>query len=347
MEPAVQNPGADPKPQDICPACHTSLEFGPCRCGLDFLTSIAQAYSNHFRRLREARREQEAQRLRSKKVRTIFLVLLASGLLLGAGGHSGVQRARGLAWTPFHAPFYGYPQKPHLFRVITNSLAAPIHSSWKESHVPATRSKQVLEYLAVMENFCRRSYRHDLEHEYREAWETAAFAIFGQLPPRRQSLAAAPACVLQVKRVPRWRQEMLAKPMRRITMHVDDYEVLECGHILWQPAPKLPGESIAKHRRCPECAKQTKFANNKEGSGLGATASASAGSYGEAAPCTEIAAAIDSRATRVLSRRNGPSVASSTYNGLNAATKHPDGDYQPSGKNSAVKTAAETEAKQA
>lgn len=71
-----------------------------------------------------------------------------------------------------------------------------------------------------------------------------------------------------------------------------------------------------------------KIRTTTESGGLGATASASSGSNGEAEPRTGIAAVLDSRATGAPARRNGPSVASPTYIGVNAAREQAGADDQ-------------------
>lgn len=153
----------------------------------------------------------------------------------------------------------------HLSPSVDGSRATFLHSSWKESdlvthHYPSYRS--VLTYLADMIEYCRRLHRHELEAEYRDAWETAASSVYGPLPPRRISQQLyTPPCVLQVKEVPRYRQLMLAKPLRKIVARTEEHEVLECGHMIWQPV-SIPGAAIAKRRRCPDCAKEA-AANKK------------------------------------------------------------------------------------
>jgi len=174
----------------------------------------------------------------------------------------------------------------------------------------------VLDYLRRMMDLCRSLYRHDLESEYREAWEAAAIAIYGPLPLRaRISRPAIPAETVQSP--PRWRQQMLAKPYKKIIMRMEDREVLECGHAMW--SIPLPGAAIAKRRRCAQCAAANKILNHQEAGGLGAPESTSPGSYGESGPRSESAAAI-------LSRKQGSSVAAPTYSGVNAGKKYPAGD---------------------
>jgi hypothetical protein len=69
---------------------------------------------------------------------------------------------------------------------------------------------------------------------------------------------------------------------------------------------------------------QIRVTQPKEASGLGATVCASAGSYGESAPCTETAGGEKSS-------QYGPSVASPTNTGVNAGNDHPGDDCQSPG----------------
>lgn len=106
---------------------------------------------------------------------------------------------------------------------------------------------------------------------YEQCWALVFLSYYGPnlLPPayrcpKLQPLLAPPA------EIPRWKAEMLAKPLRRVVerreVALSDPEFpepvtgfverLECGH----ETPVLgdfAGERPAKRRRCAECAKQS------------------------------------------------------------------------------------------
>lgn len=115
--------------------------------------------------------------------------------------------------------------------------------------------RRVLDYLRDMIEFCQRAHRDDLERDYREAWETAASNIYGQLPPR-PGIKVFYAPQTPRRRQTRWRAEMLAKPYRKVSRRFGDHLMLECGHLIWSPAHD--DDPPAKRRRCPECAKQVR-----------------------------------------------------------------------------------------
>lgn len=123
-------------------------------------------------------------------------------------------------------------------------------------------SKAVLSYLQNMIELSRKFHRQDMVDFYTDAWELAAVKIYGPLPARLPARGyyaqptpkpAAPA--------PQWKQQMLAKPFRKIVARftaVEDglsisYEQLECGHrVLAGIDP--PDSPQAQRRRCSECA---------------------------------------------------------------------------------------------
>lgn len=128
-----------------------------------------------------------------------------------------------------------------------------IHSSWKESRVndqPSYRS--VLLYLAEMGDLCRRLHRNDLERDYRDAWETAALAVYGNLPAR------PPIAHPFFDHAPRnadtvTRRQMWESPLRLVKFRV------ECGHRIF-----TLGQSPARRRRCSECRQAAVIAETRK-----------------------------------------------------------------------------------
>ena len=126
---------------------------------------------------------------------------------------------------------------------------------------PPQAPQHVLDYLRDMVELCRNEHRPDLEHEYAEAWSLAASKVFGPLPPRppcKGHYVAAPA---KLGPPPKWKQELLAKPLRKIVRRFteldgtlrSEYEQLECGHRV-MAGIAMPGDPPARRRRCSECA---------------------------------------------------------------------------------------------
>ncbi len=115
--------------------------------------------------------------------------------------------------------------------------------------------RRVLDYLNEMIQLCRSRHRLDLVIEYQEAWEEAALAIYGKLPARleRQTYQPSPQQTKPVKTASR--VEMFSKPLRKIIGRMGEYELLECGHQIWQPQEFLFEGVNHKRRRCGECAK--------------------------------------------------------------------------------------------
>jgi len=124
-----------------------------------------------------------------------------------------------------------------------------------------TPSQAVLDYLRDMVELCRNLHRPDLEHEYADAWNLAAEKIYGALPPRPPCKGRYAAPPVKAGPPPQWRQDLLAKPYRKIVRRLtemdgrykSEYEQLECGHRV-MAGIDLPGTSPAKRRRCSECA---------------------------------------------------------------------------------------------
>ncbi|MBZ5532578.1 MAG: hypothetical protein LAO20_14190 [Acidobacteriia bacterium] len=134
--------------------------------------------------------------------------------------------------------------------------------------VCARRAKRVLDYLRDMMDVCRGFHRHDLLREYQDAWEVAAVAIYGALPPRKPIAANFAYVSLAPKAPTFWRQQMLDSPLkkivgrfheerrdRRLGMVATDYEMLECGHRV-TAGVHLPDSPPAKRRHCSQCSKQ-------------------------------------------------------------------------------------------
>lgn len=122
--------------------------------------------------------------------------------------------------------------------------------------------RRVLSYLADMIELCRLRHRHDLVSEYQEAWETAALAMYGTLParPERQTYQPAPAAEQPKRPLTDFRAKMLSKPLKKIIARMGDYELLECGHQIWQPKEFLFDDVNHRRRRCGECAKSNQQA---------------------------------------------------------------------------------------
>jgi hypothetical protein len=117
----------------------------------------------------------------------------------------------------------------------------------------AKQYKSVLDYLRDMMELCQIAHRVDLARNYREAWETAATAVYGQLPPWGEIRTNYAPIPRPPGPPPKWREMILAKPYRKIIHRNDREEILECGHRLW-----AYGDSSAKRRRCGECVKSEK-----------------------------------------------------------------------------------------
>lgn len=145
------------------------------------------------------------------------------------------------------------------------------------------RAKDVLLYLREMIERCRLRHRPDLVDYYTDGWEMASDAIYGPLPERAASRGYyAQPTQKHTSEAPPWKQQMLAKPFRKIVARLSvvedgitfDYEQLECGHRF--PAGIDPPDSPqAKRRRCNECARLAKKSVESEGaapSRKGATA---------------------------------------------------------------------------
>jgi hypothetical protein len=108
-----------------------------------------------------------------------------------------------------------------------------------------------------MIELCRLRHRHDLVSEYQEAWETAALAMYGKLParPERRIYQPATAAEQPKRQSTNFRAEMLSKPLKKIIGRIGDFELLECGHQIWQPKEFLFDDVNHRRRRCGECAK--------------------------------------------------------------------------------------------
>lgn len=120
---------------------------------------------------------------------------------------------------------------------------------------PSYRS--VLGYLTEMIDVCRRLHRQDLEGEYQDAYQTAVFAIYGQLPERNLRGSAVGQAPAKPKVVPPWRRAIAARPFRKIKFRVADEEVLECGHRMWSPLPyDAETGKLSTRRRCRECGEE-------------------------------------------------------------------------------------------
>lgn len=124
-------------------------------------------------------------------------------------------------------------------------------------------SRRVLLYLRDMMDLCRNFHRPDLLDEYSEAWEFAATRIYGPLPARKPNQGYYPAPIVEPKTPTIWRQQMAAKPYRKIVRRFSsieagltiDYEQLACGHRVTAKIA-LPDELEATRRRCSQCARE-------------------------------------------------------------------------------------------
>ncbi len=120
--------------------------------------------------------------------------------------------------------------------------------------------KAVLAYLQDMVALTRGLHRPDLAEQYQAAWEEAALAIYGPLPPRKPATGHYVVPEPTPAPPPLWKRRMLAKPFRKIIRRFPamedgitiDYEQLECGHTVIAGID-LPGTQ-AQRRRCAECA---------------------------------------------------------------------------------------------
>ncbi len=178
-----------------------------------------------------------------------------SGGKQGAHTHQRDQNHAGIGTLPC-APFFVsitvFPRSRSFASSLPSLSLHPARS--KSTSMDYSKDyKRVLNYLNDMIEVCRRAHRPDLAGEYEDAWELAAGAIYGPLPARPKNRVFYAAAPKPAGPPPRWRTEMLAKPYRRISRRVDNYEVLECGHLVLAIAD-LPGAPPAKRRRCGQCA---------------------------------------------------------------------------------------------
>lgn len=251
VEPTAQTKIADHNPPAICPACRISLE--------NFLPNTAGRFpgiGNH-----SARGETFS---RLKISRLIFVLGMLGVFTLGKAADAH-HEARGFAIrTPTRA-FFSDPGNCYNFAtpILSFACSIPVHSSGKDRASVPSGPGEILAYILQMEMLCQRLHRHDLAAEYREAWETAALAIYGPLPPRREAQPTIAQEPPKEKTIPRWRQEKFARPMRRVIAVYGDFEILECGHKVWRPV-HLADEPQAKHRRCKDCLEVQKQSQQKK-----------------------------------------------------------------------------------
>jgi hypothetical protein len=149
---------------------------------------------------------------------------------------------------------------------------APIRSTMMDVTSDPS-GKSVLQYLKDMQERARLAHRHDLVRLYEEAWERAADAVHGPLPPRIPAQPLSPPMWVHepFKHVGR-RAEMLKWPMRKIVARVTttekdngqvfhfDSEKLDCGHIVSAGPQYSESGKPAKHRRCRECGAEAEAA---------------------------------------------------------------------------------------
>lgn len=124
------------------------------------------------------------------------------------------------------------------------------------------RFHRVLAYLRSMVQYCRDERHRDMEYEYELAIRFASAHVYGKLPPKKDWSALIKWEPTPPDEIPKWKRDILAKPMRRVVDRVTEsdeekYELLECGHRNyvydfdgWSEAEP---HKQAKWRRCKEC----------------------------------------------------------------------------------------------
>ncbi len=241
MEPNVTKPGAGQQRDPQCPCCKKPLFL--CRCYEAGLTARAEATANHSKWLREFR----AATPHSLAVALlVFLAFSSHGLAADAHGRV-ASAVNGVRTSFFRTPSVIFSGPP------ARTLQPSIRPRKCVMDDPAQRHRRVLTYLSDMMEYCRLLHRHDLESEYKQAWETAAEAIYGPLPQRPPNQVVPYPTTEQRPRT--WFQKRsAASPYRKIIARMDDYEVLECGHRIWRIA--FAGDA-GKRRRCTQCLDST------------------------------------------------------------------------------------------